>query len=377
MEIAATWMRGGTSKCWVFEVEDIEKTQLTPDELLPRIYGSPDHRQLDGVGGATSTTSKAVLVSQDRSGDVDVIYTFAQVGIDEFKVDWGSNCGNCSTTAGLYAVENGWVELADGVTHVRTYNTNSDQVIVQRVPTPGGKLPQVLDAMIPGTVYPGYEVGLGFIEPAGKTTGRLLPTGHAREKVDIAGTTYPVTMVDAGAPTVILPADALGLHELPYAQWRTAVHPILDELDQIRRAGAVAMGLASTREQAQRAVPKLGIAGPARDAECDLEVLMLSMGRPHPAMPVTGSVAMTMAAFTGGTLPTGLIDPRILPGTLRLRTPAGVLNTFLDDADGEMLVGTNRTARTLASARLHLPQARADSSANSRTEGPQSCVLPA
>lgn len=370
-------MRGGTSKCWVFEVEDIEKTQLTPDELLPRIYGSPDHRQLDGVGGATSTTSKAVLVSQDRSGDVDVIYTFAQVGIDEFKVDWGSNCGNCSTTAGLYAVENGWVELADGVTHVRTYNTNSDQVIVQRVPTPGGKLPQVLDAMIPGTVYPGYEVGLGFIEPAGKTTGRLLPTGHAREKVDIAGTTYPVTMVDAGAPTVILPADALGLHELPYAQWRTAVHPILDELDQIRRAGAVAMGLASTREQAQRAVPKLGIAGPARDAECDLEVLMLSMGRPHPAMPVTGSVAMTMAAFTGGTLPTGLIDPRILPGTLRLRTPAGVLNTFLDDADGEMLVGTNRTARTLASARLHLPQARADSSANSRTEGPQSCVLPA
>ncbi|GGE60977.1 PrpF domain-containing protein [Nesterenkonia cremea] len=354
-EVTGTWIRGGTSKCWVFETEDIEATGLTPDEFLPRIYGSPDHRQLDGVGGATSTTSKAMLLSRSEEPDIDVVYTFAQVGIDELKVDWGSNCGNCSSTAGLYAVEQGWVELAQDMTYVRTYNTNTGQLIVQRIPTPGGALPESPTAMIPGTLYPGYEVGLGFVEPSGKTLGALLPTGRTREDLSVAGTSWPVTLVDAGAPAVILPAEAVGLVKIPHEDWTDAVRARLAELDQVRRAGAVAMGMATTAGEAERAVPKLGIVGPSRTDGADLEVLMLSMGHPHPAMPITGSVAMTMASFTAGTWPAEFADADADPQNLRLRTPAGVIATFADDSGPQLIVGADRTARTLASARLHLP----------------------
>lgn len=354
--ITGTWIRGGTSKCWVFETADIEATGLTPGEFLPRIYGSPDPRQLDGVGGATSTTSKAMLLTRGEDEDIDVVYTFAQVGIEDFTVDWGSNCGNCSSTAGLYAVENGWVELAEDVTYVRTHNTNSGQTIVQRVPTPGGALPRVPEAMIPGTVYPGYEVGLGFVDPGGRSLGRLLPTGKRRDELTVGDGTYPVTMLDAGAPAVILPAESLGLDQLPHGDWTEAVRPRLAELDQVRRAGAVAMGMVSRPEEAERAVPKLGIVGPSRQSGADIETLMLSMGQPHPAMPITGSVAMTLAVFTEGTYPAEFAKKETPSGKLRLRTPAGVLVTFADNSGSELIVGADRTARTLATATLHLPE---------------------
>ncbi|TWH20642.1 PrpF domain-containing protein [Prauserella rugosa] len=356
MQISASWVRGGTSKCWVFEKEHIERTGLSADELLPRVYGSPDLRQIDGVGGATSTTSKAVILEPSADDDLDVVYTFAQVGIEEFKVDWGSNCGNCSATAGLYALERGWVQPAEDVTYVRTFNTNSGQKVVQRIPTPGGALPAEPSAIIPGTVYPGHEVGLGFVEPGGKTTGKLLPTGAGTDVLTVDGVDYPVSIVDAGAPAVILSPETAGLAGLPHAEWAgTAITEKLSVLDKIRRAGAVAMGLALTPEAAERAVPKLGIAGPAEDADADIEVLMLSMGKPHPAMPITGSVAMTMAAFTEGTFLHRAAMLGRTNGKLRFRTPAGIIVTFADDFGGELVVGADRTARTLADATLYIP----------------------
>jgi len=361
MKIQAEWMRGGTSKCWVFDAGHLNSgTSL--DALLPRVFGSPDSRQIDGVGGATSTTSKAMILHRPDGGDIDVDFTFAQVGIEEATVDWGSNCGNCSAVVGLYAIEKGWVVPSGDVTRIVTRNTNTGQVIVQRVATPDGALPIVPDALMPGVPFPGYRVGLGFHDPAGKTTGALLPTGSATDTITAGGTRWTVTMVDAGAPVVIVRAEDLGLDASRYSSWLAGVELQLETLDQIRRQAAVRMGLAPTTAQAARAIPKLAIAAApiAAQAETaggsDLNVMMLSMGRPHPALAITGSIALTLAARTPGT-----VLHQMTGGTqgaaLKLRTPAGVLETWTEENDGGVLVGVDRTARTIATTVIHLPEA--------------------
>ena len=369
MKIEAEWMRGGTSKCWVFEAGHLgEDTSL--DSLLPRVFGSPDSRQIDGVGGATSTTSKAMILHRPDHEDIDVDFTFAQVGIEEAAVDWGSNCGNCSAVVGLYAIEKGWVVPTGDVTRIVTRNTNTGQVIVQRVATPAGALPIVPDAQMPGVPFPGYRVGLGFQDPAGKTTGALLPTGSATDTITAGGTRWTVSMVDAGAPVVIVRAEDLGLDPARYDSWLPGVELQLDTLDQIRRQAAVRMGLAATTASAARAIPKLAIAAAPAPAGAssseteasDLNVMMLSMGRPHPALAITGSIALTLAARTPGT-----VLHQMTGGTqgaaLKLRTPAGVLETWTEENDGGVLVGVDRTARTIATTVIHLPEALGNAAA--------------
>ncbi|BCW72987.1 PrpF domain-containing protein [Arthrobacter sp. NicSoilB8] len=357
MEIEARWMRGGTSKCWVFDAESLQEGGCSLDVLLPRLFGSPDPRQIDGVGGATSTTSKAVILHRPVSDDVDVEYTFAQVGIEEASVDWGSNCGNGSAVVGLYAIEKGWVIPTGDVTRIVTRNTNTNQIIVQRVATPAGALASVPEAQMPGVPFPGYAVGLGFQDPAGKTTGALLPTGAATDTIMAGGTRWTVSMVDAGAPVVMVRAEELGLDTARYDSWRAGVELQLDTLEQIRRQAAVRMGLVRTTAEAARAIPKLAIvASPApTDPGADASVMMLSMGKPHPALAITGSIALTLAAGTAGTVMHTFTGdtPR---STLRLRTPAGVIETWSEEHDGTVLVGVDRTARTIATTTIHLPE---------------------
>ncbi|QCO98175.1 methylitaconate delta2-delta3-isomerase [Arthrobacter sp. 24S4-2] len=359
MKIEAEWMRGGTSKCWVFETEHLDETRTSVDELLPRLFGSPDSRQIDGVGGATSTTSKAIILRRPSEEDVDVEFTFAQVGIEEAAVDWGSNCGNCSAVVGLYAIEKGWVIPHGDVTRIITRNTNTGQIIVQRVATPEGALPIVPDALMPGVAFPGYRVGLGFLDPAGRTTGNLLPTGAATDTITAGGTRWTVSMVDAGAPVVIVRAEELGLDTARYDSWVAGVELQLDTLEQIRRQAAVRMGLAPTIAEAARAIPKLAIvASPTQsDPDCDVNVMMLSMGKPHPALAITGSIALTLAARTPGTLLSSSSTGDTPRAELRLRTPAGVIETWSEERDGSLLVGVDRTARTIATTIIHLPEA--------------------
>ncbi|WP_455833631.1 PrpF domain-containing protein [Pseudarthrobacter siccitolerans] len=357
MKIEAEWMRGGTSKCWVFEAEHLQEGGASLDVLLPRLFGSPDPRQIDGVGGATSTTSKAIILHRPAGGDIDVEYTFAQVGIEEAGVDWGSNCGNGSAVVGLYAIEKGWVVPTGDVTRIVTRNTNTNQVIVQRVPTPDGALPVIPGGQMPGVPFPGYPVGLGFQDPAGKTTGALLPTGAATDSITAGGTSWTVSMVDAGAPVVMVCAEELGLDPARYGTWRPGVDLQLDTLEQIRRQAAVRMGLAPTTAEAARAIPKLAIVAAPADAEAgaDVNVMMLSMGRPHPALAITGSIALTLAARTPGTVLHTITGGA--PGTtLRLQTPAGVIETWSEEHGGSLLVGVDRTARTIATTIIHLPE---------------------
>ncbi|WP_028927240.1 PrpF domain-containing protein [Pseudonocardia acaciae] len=351
-EIPSTWMRGGTSKCWVFDRDDLDIPGRGTDEVLLRLYGSPDPRQLDGVGGASSTTSKAVILSRSARADADVDYTFAQVAVDERRVDWGSNCGNCAAVVGPWSVRRGWVAAAEGTTAVRVHNTNTGQSILLEVPTPGGVLQENGDAVIPGVVFPGSAVRLWFVEPAGRTTGALFPTGRPAQALSGG---VSATLIDAAAPVVIVPAAEVGLSGGETAAELDARPDLLRGLDELRREAAVRMGLAEAPESAQRAVPKLAlVAPPPAGRGADLTVRMLSMGRAHPALAMTGSIALTEAARSPGTVVHALVGDG--PGRcLRLLSPAGVIETRTRLVDGRPAVGVLRTARRIADATLTLP----------------------
>lgn len=350
-------MRGGTSKCWVFERSELEVPGFTMDEVLLRLFGSPDPRQIDGVGGGSSTTSKAVILSPSTDPDVDVDYTFAQVGIEQPVVDWGSNCGNCSAVIAPFALEQGWVTPKDGETTVRIRNTNTRQILLERMLSPGDTLPAA-DTYIPGVPFPGTAVEIGFVNPAGGTTGSLMPAGEPTTTLAIptAGNDGPeevrASLIDAGAPVVIISALSAGLGDVDFADWTVESLPELERLDAIRRAGAVAMGLAVTAQSAQRAIPKLAIvASPEAGSDANVNVMMLSMGSPHPALAITGSIALTLAAGTPGSIVAEAAEHND-GSTLTLGTPAGNIQTWSRKVESAQVVGTTRTARLLAEATL-------------------------
>jgi 2-methylaconitate isomerase len=350
-EIVSTWMRGGTSKCWVFERDQLRIPDRSVDDVLLRLFGSPDPRQVDGVGGGTSTTSKAVIVSPSDAEDADVEYTFAQVAVEEARVDWGSNCGNCSSVVGLYALRRGWVPVAADETLVRVRNTNTGQLIVLQLRTPGGRVDEQGSDRIPGVPFPGVGVTMWFVDPAGLTTGHLFPTGRVTDTLDGALT---VTLVDAGAPVVIVPASAVGLTARETPADMDARTDVLGVLDDLRRQAAVRMGLAADRASAERAIPKLALVAPGSD-NADLTVRMLSMGRVHPALAITGSVALTLAARAPGSVIAQLAGGAFTEDAVRMSTPAGVVTTWTGEHEGRVAVGVLRTARRLADAVLNLP----------------------
>lgn len=353
MEIQARWMRGGTSKCWVFESEELEAQSSTVDDVLLRAFGSPDVRQLDGVGGGTSTTSKAVIISPSEDPDIDIKFSFAQVGIEEAKVDWGSNCGNCSATVGLYGIETGLVKAEPGVTRIRVLNENTNQVIVQSLDTPNGKLVESPTETMPGTKFAGHKVVLGFTDPEGKTTGALFPTGNKMDQIEVGGRVFKATLIDAGAPVVLVAASDFGLASENYEVWPAAVASQLDLLDEVRRQASVMMGLSDSFESAARAIPKIGVVTPSTSEESDLNILMLSMGKLHPAIPITGSIAISKAILEDGTV---AYSASAQPESLRILTPVGVIETKVSIDDFATEIGVVRTSRTIADATLFLPE---------------------
>jgi 2-methylaconitate cis-trans-isomerase PrpF len=353
-EIVSTWMRGGTSKCWVFDRDQLTVPDRSVDEVLLRLFGSPDPRQVDGIGGGTSTTSKAVIVSRSDEADADVDYTFAQVAVEESRVDWGSNCGNCSSVVGLYALRRGWVPVAADDTVVRVRNTNTGQLILLQLRTPGGRVDEQGSEWIPGVPFPGVGVRMWFVDPAGRTTGSLFPSGSVTDTLDGPDGAVTVTLVDAGAPVVIVPARAVGLTGAEAPSDIDTRPDILRLLDGLRRQGAVRMGLVADPASAERAIPKLALVAAAPEDDVDLVVRMLSMGRVHPALAITGSVALTMAARVPGSV-VAHVAGAVSGEALRMSTPAGVVTTWTGAHEGRLSVGVLRTTRRLADALLHLP----------------------
>lgn len=361
LTLRATWMRGGTSKCWLFNAVDVDPLVAQAggvDALLISAFGSGDPRQLDGVGGGSSTTSKAAIVRRSAAAGIDVDYLFAQVAIGDRRVEWGSNCGNCATAIGLYALQSGLVAVDDAVTTVRMRNQNTGAVLVAEIATPGGAIPTEGNAPVPGTNALGVPVGLSF---TGLSTGTLLPTGNAVDHVTAAGRSHAATMVVAGAPAALFDAADLGLTG---AEDNTVIAEHLPLLVALRQQSSLRMGLSKPGDPISHAIPKVGVVGVPRDYrttagdavgadEYDVSVRMLSMLAPHPAIGLTSAVAVAAAS----TIADGVVARALrgsTPSLLRLGTPAGVLHVDLNrGADGTLESATlHRAARRIAIAEL-------------------------
>ncbi|GAB3568205.1 PrpF domain-containing protein [Arthrobacter alkaliphilus] len=377
MQLRGHWYRGGTSKCWLFDAEDVAPHADSREairSLLADAFGAADARQLDGVGGGTSTTSKAAIIRATPDGPADLDYLFAQVGIGDPTVELGSNCGNCATAIALYAVQSGIVPPQDGTTRVSMRNLNTGAVLSGTIATSDGLIPTSGLARVPGTTALGVPVNLSFHAPWGQTTGALLPTGNVSDRIPAgAGTMLTATMVDAGAPAVLIPADEAGVN---LSSMTGSLAEQLPLLVAARASAGLLMGLRQPEDPPQNAVPKVGVVAAPGDYIAadgttitadshDIRVRMLSMLTPHPAIGLTSAVAVSLAAALQGSVVAGMLPPADSidreSRLLRIGTPAGVVTTEVVTDDNGLVseVALHRAARHLAVADIDVAEAMA------------------
>ena len=328
-KIPATYMRGGTSKGVFFRLQDLPAAAQVPgaarDALLLRVIGRPDPygKQIDGMGGATSSTSKTVILSKSTKADHDVDYLFGQVAIDKPFVDWSGNCGNLSAAVGSFAIANGLVDAAriphNGVAVVRVWQANIGKTIIAHVPVTNGAVQETGDFELDGVTFPAAEVKLEFLDPAAEEEGAggsMFPTGQLVDDLDVPGIgTLRVTMINAGIPTIFVDADAIGYTGTELQDAINGDPVALARFETIRAHGALRMGLISHLDEAAKRqhTPKVAfVARPAsyvsssgkqvKAEEIDLLVRAMSMGKLHHAMMGTAAVAIGTAAAIPGTL---------------------------------------------------------------------------
>ena len=329
LRIPATYMRGGTSKGVFFRLQDLPAAAQVPgaarDRLFLRVIGSPDPygAHIDGMGGATSSTSKCVILSKSTRPDHDVDYLYGQVSIDKAFVDWSGNCGNLSTGAGAFAIHAGLVDPAriprDGTCTVRIWQANIGKTIVAHVPIANGAVQETGDFELDGVTFPAAEIVLEFLDPAAEddgTGGAMFPTGNLVDDLEVPGVgTFKATMITAGIPTVFVNAADIGYTGTELREAINTDPAALARFEKIRVAGALRMGLIKSPEEAQQRqhTPKIAFVAPSRDyvassgrriaaSEVDLLVRALSMGKLHHAMMGTAAVAIATAAAIPGTL---------------------------------------------------------------------------
>ena len=326
IEIPATYMRGGTSKGVFFRLKDLpQQAQVAGkyrDQLLLRVIGSPDPyaKQIDGMGGATSSTSKTVIVSKSQVPEHDVDYLFGQVAIDQPFVDWSGNCGNLSSAVGPFAIRQGLVDPEripeNGVCTVRIWQANIGQTILADVPIVDGEVQELGDFELDGVTFPAAEITLSFCEKVEEDAAKVFPTGKLTEWLDVPEVgRFEVTMVQTGIPTVFLRAEDLGYTGTELQQDINNDANALDKLEKIRAYAALQMGLISNISEAatRQHTPKIAFVAHAKDytsssgqavlaKETDLLVRALSMGKLHHAMMGTAAIAIAVTANIPGTL---------------------------------------------------------------------------
>lgn len=326
VKIPATYLRGGTSKGVFFSLQDLPESARAAgparDALLLRVIGSPDPygKQTDGMGGATSSTSKAVIISKSSQPDHDVDYLFGQVSIDQPFVDWSGNCGNLSAAVGPYAIANNLVDPSripdNGVVEVRIWQANIKKTIIAHVPITDGMPQETGDFELDGVTFPAAEVQVDFMDPADDDGGSMFPTGNLIDDLEVPGIgTLKATLINAGIPTIFLNADAIGYLGTELQDDVNNDDAALAKFETIRAYGAVKMGLISHIEESvsRQHTPKVAFVAPAADytassgkaiaaADIDLLVRALSMGKLHHAMMGTAAVAIGAAAAVPGTL---------------------------------------------------------------------------
>ncbi len=328
IRIPATYMRGGTSKGVFFRLQDLPQSCQVPgaarDKLFMRVIGSPDpySAHIDGMGGATSSTSKCVILSKSSRPDHDVEYLYGQVSIDKPFVDWSGNCGNLSTGAGAFALHAGLVDASripdNGTCVVRIWQANIGKTIIAHVPVANGQVQETGDFELDGVTFPAAEIVLEFLDPSddGEEGGSMFPTGNLVDDLEVPGIgTLKATMISAGIPTVFVNAEDIGYQGTELREDINGNPEALARLESIRVAGALRMGLIKTAEEAltRQHTPKVAFVSRPKSyrassgknieaGEVDLLVRALSMGKLHHAMMGTCAVAIGTAAAVPGTL---------------------------------------------------------------------------
>jgi len=385
IKIPATYMRGGTSKGVFFRLQDLPQSCQVPgaarDKLFMRVIGSPDPyaAQIDGMGGATSSTSKCVILSKSSQPDHDVDYLYGQVSIDKAFVDWSGNCGNLSTGAGAFAIHAGLLDPAripeNGVCVVRIWQANIQKTIIAHVPVSNGQVQETGDFELDGVTFSAAEIVLEFLDPSddGEEGGSMFPTGNLVDDLDVPGVgTFKATMITAGIPTVFVNAEDIGYQGTELREQINGDPEQLARFEKIRVAGALRMGLIKTAEEAatRQHTPKIAYVAKPKDylsssgktvpaGEIDLLVRALSMGKLHHAMMGTCAVAIGTAAAIPGTL-VNLAAGGSAREAVRFGHPSGTLRVGAQAAlvDGQWTVTKaimSRSARILMEGWVRVP----------------------
>lgn len=383
LRIPAVYMRGGTSKGVFFLAGDLPTDQAARDRILLRTIGSPDPygKQIDGMGGATSSTSKVVILSRSSRPDCDVDYLFGQVAIGSPVIDWSGNCGNLSAAVGPFAISAGLLAAPpDGSAIVRIWQANIGKRIIAHVPMRSGEIRESGDFRLDGVAFPGAEIELEFLDPAGEDaasgTGATFPTGRSIDVLDVPGFgALEATLINAGLPTIFVHAASLGLQGTELQQDVNARKDLLALAEAMRSRAAVVMGLAATPEEATAKrphSPKIAfIAAPAaytasdgrRIAADSIDLLarIFSMGSLHHAMTGTGAVAIAAAAAIPGTL-VHRIGRLSADDRIRFGHPSGVLSVGAEAVRQQdqwiiRKVCVSRSARRLMEGWVRVPTA--------------------
>jgi probable AcnD-accessory protein PrpF len=390
IKIPATYMRGGTSKGVFFRLQDLPEAAQVPgearDKLLMRVIGSPDPygKQIDGMGGATSSTSKTVIVAPGTKPGHDVDYLFGQVSIDKPFVDWSGNCGNLSAAIGPYAIANGFISAdripqeGSGIVTLTIWQANIGKTIVAHVPVTNGEVQETGDFELDGVTFPAAEVQLEFMDPAaeaegGEGSGSMFPTGNLVDELEVPGVgTLKVTMINAGIPTIFVNAADIGYKGTELQDDINGDPKALAMFELIRAYGAMRMGLISHVEEAARRqhTPKVAFVAPpagylassgkqVNADDIDLLVRALSMGKLHHAMMGTAAVAIGTAAAIPGTLVSLAAGGRAHEA-VRFGHPSGTLRVGAQAQlfDGDWIVTKavmSRSARVLMEGFIRIP----------------------
>lgn len=389
LKVPATYMRGGTSKGVFFRLEDLPASCQQPgparDKLFMRVIGSPDpySAHIDGMGGATSSTSKCVILSKSSVPDHDVDYLYGQVSIDKAFVDWSGNCGNLSTAAGAFAIHAGLVDPArmpqEGVCVVRIWQANIRKTIIAHVPVSNGQVQETGDFELDGVTFPAAEIVLEFLDPSddGEDGGSMFPTCNLIDELELAdavvkGGKLKATLITAGIPTVFINAHDIGYTGTELREAINTDPAALARFEAIRIAGALRMGLIKTAEEAatRQHTPKVAFVAPATDYvsssgktvsthDIDLVVRALSMGKLHHAMMGTAAVAIGTAAAIPGTL-VNLAAGGVAREAVRFGHPSGTLRVgaAASQVDGQWRVTKaimSRSARVLMEGFVRVP----------------------
>ncbi|WP_028225744.1 2-methylaconitate cis-trans isomerase PrpF [Paraburkholderia ferrariae] len=382
--INATYMRGGTSKGVFFRSDELPADPRQRDAILLRVAGSPDpyEKQIDGMGGATSSTSKVVIVGPSSRPDCDVDYLFGAVSISEPVIDWSGNCGNLTSAVGPFAIAQGFVSAPEnGMAIVRIWQANINATIIAHVPMQDGQVQEEGDFELDGVTFPAAEIRLEFLDPGSsedgeQASGGMFPTGRAIDQLDVPGYgTCQVTMINAGNPAIFVDAGALGLKGNELQGEVNSDAGLLAKCEAIRAHAAVRMGLGATPEEVTSrrphtpklafvSLPEAYIASSGKRVDprsVDINARILSMGKLHHAMTGTGAVALAVAGAIPGTVVSRLLNGSVAD-PLRFGHPSGTMTVGAEAVlrEGSWTVTKaimSRSARRLMEGVVFVPSA--------------------